>query len=184
MVVSRIGHAQLLGLAEDVIALHRQGELLLEEVLLDLGVQHILGIHILVGIALVPVVVALALEGDARAVPGPGSGEAQLVVEGEDVVRRRDGVGAPVHASAAAGREFQGVGAVDEAQPLGNAQRAGAVLGEVGCEVSVVRHVAEQFLHESVVVVPRCIGAHVDIRADVRRRLGIIGPGEVGDREL
>ena len=106
VVVRRIGDAQLLGLAEDVVALHRQGELLLEEVLLDLGVQHVLGIHALVGITLVPVVVALALEGDARAVPGPGGSEAQLVVEGEDVVRRRDGVGAPVHAGAAACREF------------------------------------------------------------------------------
>ena len=184
VVVRRIGDAQLLRLAEDVVAFHGQRELLLEEVLLDLGVQHILGIHALVGITLVPVVVTLALEGDARAVPGPGGSEAQLVVESENVVRRRNGVGAPVHAGASASREFQGVGAVDEAQPLGDAQRAGAVLGEVGCEVSVVRHVAEQFLHESVVVVPRSIGTHVDTRADVRRRLGIIGPGEVGNREL
>ena len=166
MIVGGIGHRQVLGLAEDVVALEGEGELLTEKEFLYLCVHHIF-VGLFGGIAVVPVVVAFSLEGYAGLVPGPVGGEAQLIVEGGGAGVPY-GVPALVDTGTAGGAEFQVVGTIDQAQALDQGQTADGVQGDVGIIPGLVVPVGYQLIHECIVVSSAGIAAHIDPFAHVR----------------
>ena len=141
MIVRVVRNAQVLGLSQDVVALEGQRSFLLEQKFLNFSIQNILRLIIKVaGVTIVPVVVEVGLQGDARGLPGPVHGGPDLVVEREGIVRSLgNGVPGFVYPGAGARRDFESVAAVSYAQALHGAQRPGCVLVKLEVPIGISR---------------------------------------------
>ena len=129
---------KVLRLAEDVISLEGEGELLLEEKLLDFSVEDVLG-RLNGRVAAVPVVVEVALQRYSGFVPGPGSLESHLVVpRGRIVSDLGYGVPGAVDPCPDAGGKFKSVGTVAQTETVHRADGLRVVLGERNDSICIV----------------------------------------------
>ena len=116
MGVGGVGNRQVLSLAEYVVALKGESELLPEQEFLELGIEHILR-GLSRAVSVIPVLIAFGLEGEPGGIPGPVGGKADLVVEGSGP-RIAYGVPALAHTGTSGCGKFQVVGTVSESQAL------------------------------------------------------------------
>ena len=186
MIVGVVGNAEVLGLAEYVVALEGKGNSFLEKQFLDLGVQDILG-SIVKGarITVVPIEIEVRLKSYTGSVPGPVDGGPYLIVESHGIVGLLgNGVPALVHTGTSAERQLKVVGAVSYPQALGRAQCAGSILVKlefiigVRLQESVIVHIP---LGRIVVIVN--LARHV-IASHICGRLVVTDARHIADGEI